>query len=116
MNLTRDAAIELSASLWREVAETGKLKSRILYEWYFDPMLHDCPCCEYVSQEYPRMYVGYPELQCQKVCPLCSLWPSGCAREGELYMQYVRLEHDPEAQLKVANEIATRAAKLAKLI
>ena len=116
MRLTRDAAIELSASLWNEVAETGKTKEEILYDWQFDPMLHDCPCCEYVSQEYPRLYVGYPELRCRKVCPLRSLWPTGCITEGELYLNYVILEHDPEAQLKVANEIATKAAKLAKLI
>lgn len=116
MRLTRDAAIELSTSVWNEVAETGKIMEEILTEYGFDSMLHDCPCCEYVSQEYPNLLVGYPGVQCLKVCPLRSLWPTGCMTDGELYMNYVRLEHDPEAQLEVANEIATKAAKLAKLI
>ena len=116
MRLTRDAAIELSASLWREVAETGKTKEEILYDWQFDPMLHDCPCCEYVRQKYPRLCVGYPELRCRKICPLRSLWPTGCITEGELYMNYLRAENYPERATSIANEIATRAAKLAKLI
>lgn len=116
MDLTKDATIELSASLWNEVAETGKTKEEILYDWQFDPMLYYCPCCEYVRQKYPKLDVGYPGLQCLKVCPLRSLWPTGCITEGELYLNYVRLEHDPKAQLEVANEIAAKAAKLAKLI
>lgn len=117
MELTKDAAIELSASLWLKVVETGKTKEEILYEWGFDPMMHNCPCCEYVSNKFPRIETGSPDFYCRRYCPLKSLWPFGCVSNGALYSRYIQAlgSYVPKA-LEIARDIAQRAAKVAKLV
>lgn len=76
------------------------------------PDLHDCPCCEFVSNI--NSATGIKLAYCRK-CLLRSLWPSGCMHKDSAYRTWVDMPGTSRG-VQAAWEIADTAQRLIKAL
>jgi hypothetical protein len=86
--MTELKALDLTRRQWINMRDhnyhSNKDKSKCLK----DSCKNDCPCCEYVNQNYPTIQIGGYNIICKTVCPLRALWPNGCTYIDSPYYPY----------------------------
>lgn len=97
--LTPKRALQATLKIWQELADTGDYRKP---DEASNRYKHGCPCCEFVCQQIPterddgmscsvmswqRDYTATQpnEVEALSLCPLKSLWPSGCCASGSLF-------------------------------
>ena len=114
MKLTKKTVYELCAKIWKEYAENPErnlfislcIKEIEVKEIVGELLKNGCPCCEYVLKKYGTIN----SISCQK-CPMISLWPYSCERDGTPYILWIDAD-SPEERTKHATTIYKHAEKL----
>jgi len=91
---------------WNEIAtkeeNDGKLFNHKLKTKLGKGYEHDCPCCQYVTEQIGEPIDLDAKLSCKAHCPMISVWPDGCELSDSLYQMWRNAK--PNAARKIANE------------
>jgi hypothetical protein len=86
--MTELKALDLTRQQWINMRDHNYHNNKDKSKWLKDSYKYDCPCCEYVNQNYPTIQIdGYSGI-CKTVCPLRALWPNGCTYIDSPYYPY----------------------------